>query len=114
MAIKNRVMQDMRNNSRVMACLNSQFTFEGLDYPAVILDLSQKGALITSTFLPPKDAVIEMLIRSPELQEPVILDAVVLRKSRIITDHGPKARFAVRFNQTPLILINLLTKLLAK
>jgi hypothetical protein len=114
MAIRNRVLKDMRHNSRVMACLDAEFTHDKLSYPAVVLDLSQKGAQFTSKFLPPKDALIEVTIRSHESKDPVIVDAVVLRKSRIVTDHGPKARFAVRFIQTPLVLIDLLTRLLAK
>jgi hypothetical protein len=114
MAIRNRVSQDLRANSRVFACIDSYFTYEKLDYPAVTLDLSQKGAQLSSKFLPPKGSTIELTIRTPETKEQIVLTCTVLRSSRVITDHGPKARIAVRFSQTPLPLIGLLSRLLAK
>ncbi len=109
--IRSRVTQDRRKNARLMTFLACQFTFEGTSYKAVILDLSLKGAFISSPFLPPKGGTIAITLETPHLEEPLKLEGEVVRGTWGMSDHGRLGRFGVRFNHSSLKLIQLINRL---
>ncbi|RPJ13510.1 MAG: PilZ domain-containing protein, partial [Desulfobacteraceae bacterium] len=109
---RSRVFRDQRENSRIIALLDCRFIHNNLAYDAVIVDLSQKGAKLSSKFMPPAGSEIVTTIRSNQLENELKLYGKVLRGARVMTDHGNMGRFVVRFHNTPLDLISLLGKLL--
>jgi hypothetical protein len=111
MTVRSRVPQDFRRSSRAIALLECKLTYEDSEHNAVIVDLSQKGALISSPFLPPADSVVALTIQSKHLKKELKLRGKVTRSTKVNTDHGPRGRYVVNFNHTPLDLISLLTKL---
>jgi hypothetical protein len=113
MVINDREMQNRRINSRVIAHLDCRITHGGASYDAVIVDLSQKGALMASKFLPPTGSEISIILQTQLLKNTLILSGTVLREIQIRPEDGPLCRFAVQFGHTPLDLIILLNKLLA-
>lgn len=80
-------------------------------YDAVIVDLTQKGALLSSDFLPPTGENISITIPPKLLKKELLLSGKVTRGTMVMTDQGQKGRFVVHFGQYPLDLISLLAKL---
>ena len=83
-----KAMQDSRNNSRVDSCIDCRFVYKNVPYEAVVVDLSQKGAKISSLFLPPTGAPISIALNSKHLKKELMLYGEVVRGSREMTDHG--------------------------
>ena len=52
MGIRSGITTDKRYNSRTVVRLDAKITYERSEHAAVIVDLSQRGALISSEFLP--------------------------------------------------------------
>ncbi len=98
-------------SSRVMTRLPCRLTFEGASHKAVILDLSLKGAFISSSFLPPVGGAIVITLELPQLEKPLTLEGKVVRGTWGVSDHGKLGRFGVRINHSPLNFIQLLNKL---
>ncbi len=98
-------------NSRVIALLKCQFTFEETTHEAVIVDISLKGALISSKFLPPQQGHITITLQTPRLKKALILPGEVIRGDWTMSEHGRVGRFAIRFSHMPLDLIGLINKL---
>jgi len=111
MVIRSRVSQDHRGGSRVIARLDCRMEYNNASYDAVLVDLSSKGAFISSTCLPAADEDIKVYIKSKHLQKELTLTAKVLRGSEVMTDYGERGRFAVRFHESPLDLTVLIVKL---
>ena len=109
MGIRSRVTKDKRFNSRVIARLNCQYSFENQTYDGVIVDLSSKGAMLMSPFLPAKDKEISITVSSKSLKYPMILIGKVLRGIWVATDFGKRGRFAVRFVNIPLDILKLVS-----
>ena len=108
MAIRSITMQDRRNISRVIVRLDCQFVHDGTTYDAVVVDLSLKGAFLSSTFLPPNNSIITVTLISPVTQKTLIFDATVLRGTWAMSDHGKRSRFGIRFTYAPVDLIALM------
>ena len=111
MQVKSRVSQDRRNSSRLIAQLECDLKYKKADYRAVIVDLSSKGALISSPFVPALDDLIEITIRSQHLKKDLNLTGQVLRSTDAMTEHGKRGRFVVRFRESPLDLTLLIGKI---
>jgi hypothetical protein len=97
MTINSRVNQDRRNTSRVMARLDCSFTSQETRYAAVIVDLSMKGAFLSSTFLPPTGSTITIELGPPAVKKPILFDCTVLRGTWVMSDQGKRGRFSIRF-----------------
>jgi len=111
MGIRSRVTQDQRINSRVIARMDCQFTYENKTHDGFIVDLSQKGAMLISPFLPATGKEISVTVPSKMLKNPMILIGKVLRGTWVTTDYGKRGRFAVRFINHPLDLFKILSQI---
>ncbi|MEJ2111814.1 MAG: PilZ domain-containing protein [Acidobacteriota bacterium] len=111
MAILSKVSQDQRFSSRVIAQLDCRMEYNNSVYDAVIVDLSQKGALVMAPSIPPTDENIKIIINSKHLQKELILTGTVLRSTEVMTEQGKRRRFALSFHESPLDLIILIGKL---
>jgi hypothetical protein len=109
MGIRSRVTQDKRLNSRVVARLDCRYSFENQTYDGVIVDLSRKGAMLMSPFLPARDKEIFITVSSKSLKYPMTLIGKVLRGTWVATDFGKRGRFAVRFVNIPLDILKLVS-----
>lgn len=109
--VRSRALKDRRSDSRIIARLNCRFEIMGAAYDAVLVDVSQRGALISSRFLPPNGAAISICIKSRYLDKELSLKGTVLRGSQVTTDHGKMGRFVVHFAGAPLDLLLLISKL---
>lgn len=111
MTIKSRVTQDRRNASRVMARLDCRFISEGVSHDAVIVDLSLKGAFLSSKFLPPNGSTITVEIKPPAVKKPVSFDSKVLRGTWVMSDQGKRGRFGIRYSASNPELLVLIGRL---
>jgi hypothetical protein len=111
MAIRSRVEQDRRGISRVVTRLDCQITFDGVSRDAVIVDLSLRGAFLSSSFLPPKDGAVTITLKSPISKKVLKLEGKVVRGGWGMSDHGQLSRFGVRFSHAPLDLAEIIRKL---
>ena len=114
MNVRCRIPKDRRSSSRVVELLNCHFTYRDSTHKAVMVNLSQKGALFSSRFQVPKGETIDIAIQTNQLQKKLTLRGIVERSNRVTTDHGIMGRFFVRFGHTPLDLLVLLARLNAK
>jgi hypothetical protein len=110
--IKSRVTQDRRGISRVVARLDCMFTCDGVSHEAVMVDLSLKGAFLSSRWLPPPGSKITATLQTPLLARTLKLEGEVMRGDWIMSDHGKLGRFGIRFSHTSLELIELINKLM--
>ena len=111
MTIQTRVSQDRRNISRVMSRLDCHFTFEGKRHEAVIINLSMKGAFLSSPAMPPNGSNIIVEIRQPGVKKDLVFDGTVLRGTWVNSDHGKLGRFGIRVANAPIGLLALISKL---
>jgi len=131
--VQNRVLQDRRRLSRISVQMECRFTSDEKEYGALMLDLSQGGALLSSTFLPTQLGIIEEERHSKKGEEfpdqqsriSITLDAVGLkgpmtllgtikRSSIGMSEYGKVAQFGVEFEHTPLELLRLISRLSAR
>jgi len=110
-AFSSRVQMDQRAISRVATRFNCHFTYEGVRREAVAINLSIRGAFLSSKFLPPVGSQISVSFKLPELKETMNLDAKVVRGGSGTSDHGAISRFAIRFTYAPSQLITLIPKI---
>lgn len=108
MAIRSRAIQDRRNLSRIIVRLDCQFVHEGKIYEAVMVDLSLKGAYLSSDFLPPNKSTITVRVKSPETSKLLVLDGTVVRGTWVMSEHGKRGRFGIRFSFGSVDLISLM------
>jgi hypothetical protein len=109
--LSNRVVQDRRNISRISTRFSCHFTLEGVSREAVAIDLSLKGALLSSKIMPPIGAEITIILRPPGLKNGLRLEARVVRGGWGISDHGAIGKFGIRFRNTPPELMHLINKM---
>jgi len=103
--------QDRRNTSRVFALLDCSLRYGDSLYEALVVDLSPKGALISSTVLPPHKSEVSISLNSGHLKQTLILTGSVIRSTELFTAYGKRIRFVVRFHYAPPDLFFLLGKL---
>jgi hypothetical protein len=114
MPIRSRALKDRRSSSRVVELLNCSFTYGDSSHNAVIVDLSQHGALLSSRFRVPAGDTIEINVPQKYPEKNIILSGKATRGTRVTTDHGIKYRTVIQFTHTPLDLLSLITRLHAK
>lgn len=108
MAIHSRATQDRRNISRVIVRMDCQFTHEGVNHKAVMVDLSLKGAFFSATFLPPNNSVVTVTLNPPAAPKPLVFEGTVIRGTWAMSDHGKRGRFGIKFAYAPPSFIALL------
>lgn len=111
MPVQSRVSQDRRNASRLVAHLDCSLKHKKTDYSAVIVDLSSKGALVSSPCIPAVNDGIGITIKSEHLKRDLTLTGQVLRSTDAMTEYGKRGRFVVRFHESPLDLALLIAKI---
>jgi hypothetical protein len=111
MSTKSRPIQDRRKLSRVQTHLGCQFTFEGIEYEAFILDVSLAGAFLWSAFMPPWGASISIRLKTSLLENPLILEGQIVRRDCKQVERGTGNAFAIRFSHSSPGLIVLINKL---
>jgi len=111
MDIKSRATQDRRNISRVIARLDCSFISGGVSHEAVIVDLSLKGAFLSSNFLPPNGSTITVEIKPPAVKMALSFNCTVLRGTWVMAEQGKRSRFGIRFTASHPDLLILISKL---
>ena len=114
MTTQSGVAQDRRKISRLETHLDCQFDFEGTRYNAVIIDISLKGAFLSSGFLPPIGSSVTVTVQSAHLSRPLILEGKVKRNSSDPWTHGSGGQFGIEVNSPPLDLAKLINKLISQ
>lgn len=92
-AATSRVTKDRRNISRIATRFSCHFTYEGVSREAVVIDLSLKGALLSSKFMPPLGASVTLTMKLPSSKEPLKLEGKVIRGGWGMSDHGALGKF---------------------
>jgi hypothetical protein len=111
MTVQSRVSQDRRNTSRVMARLDCSLTVDGAEHKAVIVDLSMKGAFLSSKILPRNGSTVTVAIQPPAVKKELVFTGTVIRGTRVTSDHGELGRFGIRFGSNSTDLLMLISKL---
>ena len=96
------------------------------EFGALLLDLSQGGALLSSTLLPPhedpaahkedgslpsQEGKISLTLEDAGLKAPMILSGTIKRSSIGMSEYGKVAQFGIEFDHTPLELLRLISRL---
>jgi len=76
-----------------------------------MIDLSFGGAFLSSKFLPPTGSAISVTLKNPALKKELKLEATVQRGTWVMSDHGKRGRFGIRFIHVPLDLVKLINSL---
>ena len=113
MVIRSRATQDRRGISRVIARLDCEFISEGVCYKAVVVDLSLRGALLSSKYLPPKGIHVTVTMQPPHVKKTLTLEGKVIRGGWGMSEHGELGRFGIQFSHSSLDLIELISKLIS-
>jgi len=117
--IKSRVLQDIRKQSRISVQMECRFKSDDIenDCGALMLDLSQGGALLSSTLLPNQEGIpdeeskISITLQDGSLKAPLTLKGTVKRSTIGMSEYGKVAQFGVEFEDTPLALLRLISTL---
>jgi hypothetical protein len=97
LSMPNRVTQDRRSLSRMTALMQCTFTYDGVSHEAVVVNLSMGGAFLSSRFLPPKGASVEVTLQSRHLKHTLTLEARVVRGGWGTSERGELGRFGIQF-----------------
>ncbi len=113
--MQDRGTQELRANSRVVASVPCEVLSSGASFPAFLLNLSLRGALIASRRSLPKNSPISIFIGQSELGAPIVLTGEVVRVSRGFDDSRQETfRCGVRFHSLPAGFLAIFKKLLAE
>ena len=118
--VQNRVLQDQRRQSRISVQMECKFKSKDKEYGALMLDLSQGGTLLSSTFLPDQGDLpaqenkISIILDTERLKTPLTLEGTIKRSSIGMSEYGKVAQFGVEFENTPLDLLRLISALSAR
>jgi len=113
--------------------MECRFKSNDKEYGALLLDLSQGGALLSSTLLPPdenlpvqdnlpvkpakeelfppQESRITITLESSNLKTPMKLSGTIRRSAIGMSEYGRVAQFGVEFENTPLDLLRLISVL---
>ena len=103
--------QDRRTVSRFIVLLDCHFTYSGTNYSAVIVDVSLTGAMLSSKFMPPVGSDIILTLQPRILERELKLNGRVVRGNWGEATSGKFGRFGIRFENAPIDLVRLITKL---
>ena len=126
---QNRVIQDRRRLSRISMQMECRFKSDDHEYGALMLDLSQGGALLSSALLPPQESFsdtkdvtassnepvpiqesrISLTLEAEGLRKPMTLEGTIKRSAVGMSEYGKVAQFGVEFENTPLELLRLIS-----
>jgi c-di-GMP-binding flagellar brake protein YcgR len=134
--VQNRVLQDRRRLSRISVQMECQFKSDDKEYGALLLDLSQGGALLSSTLLPAQqgsadqedgdgneysqkndddfldhESAISITLNASGLKGPMTLSGKIKRRSIGMSEYGKVVQFGVEFAHSPLELLRLISRL---
>jgi hypothetical protein len=84
-----------------------------MEYEALMLDLSQEGAFLSSAFLPAPKTTIFLTLNADCLKKPLELKGTVLRGVSAMSEHGRVGQFGVEFENPSLDLIRLISAISA-
>ncbi len=104
--------KERRAAPRSKVHLDCHFSFDGIEYEAVIRDISLLGAFLRSTFVPPHDATVSVKLEATSAEEPLILEADVVRRDCTNGDQGTGGAFAITFSHNSPGLLRLIDKLM--
>ena len=114
------VLQDRRRLSRIPTQIECRFRPDGSnaeekkEYEALMLDLSQEGAFLSSTFLPAQQDKVFITVEADCLPAPLTIIGKVLRGGEMTrSDTGEVRQFGVEFENPPQELLRLLSSLSA-
>ncbi|MDR0842269.1 MAG: PilZ domain-containing protein [Acidobacteriota bacterium] len=107
--VRSRVLQDRRRLARIGTHMKCQFRANGEEYEALMLDLSQEGAFLSSSFLPASKSKIFLNLQAECLKSPLELKGTVMRGVSAMSEHGRVGQFGVEFENPPLDLIRLIS-----
>ncbi len=96
------------------AYLRCQIVFDGASHDATIVNISMRGAFVSSPSMPPIGSTIGLVVKSRELKAPLELEATVVRGTHALSDYGTVGRFGIRFSRNATELIQLIAKLQKK
>jgi len=130
---QSRVLQDHRRQSRISVQMECRFKIDdNKEYGALILDLSQGGAFLSSTLLPVNESQtfeesiphgesprydenflstenkISITLDRSEMKKPLTLTGTVKRSAVGMSEYGKVAQFGVEFENTPLEFLRLI------
>jgi PilZ domain len=111
-SVKVRVVQDRRVVSRVVTQMECNCIIEGESHQAKVINLSLKGASLSSKFRPPKDSDVKLALKTSLVKKTLTMEGKIVRVSNAMSEQGYKYRFGVRFNYSPLELVELINKLI--
>lgn len=134
--VRSRVLQDNRKQSRISVQMECRFkTSDDKEYGALMLDLSQGGAFISSTLLntdenlapddsniqwknsrqkeilPSAESKISIILDGENVRTPLTLKGTIKRSIIGMSEYGKVAQFGVEFENTPLELLRLISML---
>ncbi len=106
---------DQRANSRLNSCLPCEVHSGEVSSSAFLLNISLKGALISSRLMLQKHHPISISIKISELGESILLRGVIVRVTRGLDDfHKEIYRCGVRFGSLPAEFLPLIKKLMGR
>ena len=112
-----RVLKDNRTQSRVFINMECRFEVDGREYNALMLDLSQGGALLSTTLnlsddIPVAQSKVSLTLNEGDiLKAPMVLKGTIIRSGIGISDFGKVAKLGIEFEETPLALLRLISVL---
>ena len=118
--IKSRVFKDNRKLSRVVLNMECLLESDGRKYNALMVDLSQGGALLSTTLLlfediPETQSKVSVTLKEGDiLKAPLVLEGTIRRSSIGISEFGKEAKLGIEFKEPPLALLRLIRLLYTK
>jgi hypothetical protein len=79
-----------------------------------VINLSIKGAFLSSQFQPYKGNSIAIALKTSLLKKELIIEGKVIRVANGLAEEGARYQFGVRFDYTPLDLIELVNKIVSQ
>jgi hypothetical protein len=112
MAASKQPASDRRAVPRKQVHLDCQVIFKENEYDAVMQDISNRGAFLWSSFMPPNDSVVIIRLKPSLKKQPLILKGKVVRCDSKYKEHGRVGAFAITFNHNSPSLLQTLSDLI--
>jgi hypothetical protein len=109
-----RVIRDKRRLSRLPALLGCTFQFDKRWHQAIIVDMSLNSVLLSAELRPPNQSAVTLLLRSPQLAQPLLLEGSVVRKGCGTPEETDPSTFAVQFQDIPPGLLKIVRSLISE
>ena len=92
-------VQDRRAFWRMPTFLSCEVRLGTATYPAFLLEISSRGAMVSSRCTPERGGSITICLRIPEYKKTISLAGNIIRTAQGISDHGTICRSVVRFDR---------------